>query len=60
MGRGIERREILRIDIDRNDFIGRLSTLAQDGAVAIQKKIIPDTLETVLIRDATRNWSAAD
>jgi REP element-mobilizing transposase RayT len=35
MGRGIERREIFRSDIDRNDFIGRLSTLAQDGAMEI-------------------------
>ena len=35
MGRGIERREIFRTDIDRNDFIGRLSTLAQDGAMEI-------------------------
>ncbi len=35
MGRGIERREIFRSDIDRNDFIGRLSTLARDGAMEI-------------------------
>jgi hypothetical protein len=35
MGRGIERREIFRSDIDRNDFIGRLSALTRDGAMAI-------------------------
>ena len=35
MGRGIERREIFRCDIDRNDFIDRLSTLAQDSAMEI-------------------------
>jgi len=35
MGRGIERREIFRNDIDRNDFIDRLSILAQDGAMEI-------------------------
>ena len=35
MGRGIEQREIFRSDIDRNDLIGRLSTLAQDGAMEI-------------------------
>jgi len=35
MGRGIERRKIFLSDIDRNDFIGRLSSLAQDGAMEI-------------------------
>ncbi len=35
MGRGIERREILHSDIDRNDFINRLSTLAKGGAMEI-------------------------
>ncbi len=35
MGRGIERRKILLNDIDRNDFIDRLSVLAQDGAMEI-------------------------
>jgi len=35
MARGIERREIFCSDIDRNDFIDRLSTLAQDGAMEI-------------------------
>jgi len=45
MGRGIERRKIFLSNTDRNDFIGRLSTLGQDGA-------------KVLIRAAGRNWSA--
>ena len=31
MGRGIERKKIFFSDIDRKDFIGRLSALAQDG-----------------------------
>ena len=35
MGRGIERRKIFLSDIDRNDFIGRLSALARDGAMEI-------------------------
>lgn len=35
MGRGIERRKIFLSNIDRNDFIGRLSALAQDGAMEI-------------------------
>ena len=35
MGRGIERRKIFLSDRDRNDFIGRLSALAKDGAVEI-------------------------
>ncbi len=35
MGRGIERRKIFRSDIDRNDFTGRLSALAKDGAMEI-------------------------
>ena len=32
MGRSIERREIFHSDIDRNNFIGRLSTLAAVNA----------------------------
>jgi len=35
MGRGIERRKIFLSDIDCNDFIDRLSALAQDGAMEI-------------------------
>ena len=35
MGRGIERSKIFRSDIDRNDFIERMSTLTQDGAMDI-------------------------
>ena len=35
MGRGIERREIFLSDTDRNDFIGRMATLAEDGAMEI-------------------------
>ncbi len=35
MGRGIEGRKIFHSDIDRNDFIDRLSTMAQDGAMEI-------------------------
>jgi len=35
MGRGIERRKIFLSNIDRNDFIGRLSALAKDGAMEI-------------------------
>ena len=35
MGRGIERRKIFRGDSDRNDFIDRLSALAQKAALEI-------------------------
>jgi len=35
MGRGIEGSKIFLSDIDRNDFIDRLSTKAQDGAMEI-------------------------
>jgi putative transposase len=35
MGRGIERRKIFLSDIDRNDFISRLSSLVQVGALEI-------------------------
>jgi len=35
MGRGVDRRKIFLSDIDRNDFIARLSALAQDGAMEI-------------------------
>jgi len=35
MGRGIEGSKIYLSDIDRNDFIDRLSTMAQDGAMEI-------------------------
>ncbi|MFC1886157.1 transposase [Thermodesulfobacteriota bacterium] len=35
IGRGIERRKIFLSDIDRNDFIDRLSALTQDGAMEI-------------------------
>jgi REP element-mobilizing transposase RayT len=35
MGRGIERRKIFLNDIDRNDFIDRLSALARDRAMEI-------------------------
>jgi putative transposase len=35
MGRGIERKKIFLNDTDRDDFIGRLSALAQDGAMEI-------------------------
>jgi putative transposase len=35
MGRGIERRKIFLSDIDCNDFISRLSSLVQVGALEI-------------------------
>ncbi|MBW2602995.1 MAG: transposase [Deltaproteobacteria bacterium] len=35
MDLGIERKNIFLIDIDRNDFIGRLSSLAQAGGIEI-------------------------
>ena len=35
MGRGIEGREIFHSDIDRNDFINRLSALTRDAAMEI-------------------------
>jgi len=35
MGRGIERRKIFRSDSDRSDFIERLSSLSQEGAMEV-------------------------
>ena len=35
MGRGIEGRKIFHSDIDRNDFINRLSALTRDAAMEI-------------------------
>ena len=35
MGRGIERKKIFYNDIDRNDFIERLASLAVNGAIDI-------------------------
>jgi len=35
MGRGIERRDIFLSDSDREDFIGRLSLMAQEGALDV-------------------------
>ncbi len=35
MGRGIERKKIFYNDMDRNDFIDRLASLAIDGAMEI-------------------------
>jgi len=35
MGRGIERKKIFYSDIDRNDFIDRLASLALDKAMGI-------------------------
>jgi len=35
MGRGIEKREIFFIDVDRHDFIDRLAGLSDDGAMDI-------------------------
>ena len=35
MGRGIERKKIFISDTDRNDFLNRLSALAEDGAMEI-------------------------
>lgn len=37
MGRDIERRKIFHSDINRNDFIGRLSALAQEGGMEIRQ-----------------------
>jgi putative transposase len=35
MGQGIEKRKIFISDTDRNDFLNRLSALAEDGAMEI-------------------------
>ena len=35
MGRGIERKKIFYSDIDRNDFIDRLASLAIDGVLEV-------------------------
>jgi len=37
MGRGIERKEIFTNDTDRNDFIDRLTALAEEGAMDVAK-----------------------
>ncbi|PQP34311.1 transposase, partial [Desulfobacteraceae bacterium SEEP-SAG9] len=40
MGRGTEKRKIFRNDRDRNDFIGRLSTLTPGGAMEINAWVL--------------------
>ena len=35
MGRGVERKPILLNNVDRNDFINRLSDLVKEGAIDI-------------------------
>ncbi len=44
MGRGIERRDIFLSDKDRNDFITRLATLAQQGDLDVYAwALLPNT-----------------
>jgi REP element-mobilizing transposase RayT len=57
MGRGIERRKIFFSDIDRNDFIGRLSALAQDGAMEIYAWVLMPNHFHILCK--TKNLSLA-
>ena len=47
IGRGIEKRKIFLSDTDRNDFIDRLSALAQAGTMEIYAWALmwPDILE---------------
>jgi hypothetical protein len=35
MGRGLERRAIFKDDTDRKDFVARLATLAESGALTV-------------------------
>jgi len=57
MGRGIERRKIFLNDIDRNDFIDRLSSLAQDGAMEIYAWVLMPNHFHLLCK--TKNLSLA-
>jgi putative transposase len=57
MGRGIERRKIFLSDIDRNDFIGRLSALAQDRAMEIYAWVLMPNHFHILCK--TKNLSLA-
>ena len=47
MGRGIEQKKIFLSDMDRNDFIGRLSALGQDGAMAVILPIASSSLKNL-------------
>jgi REP-associated tyrosine transposase len=57
MGRGIERRKIFLSDIDRNDFIDRLSALAQNGAFEIYAWVLMPNHFHLLCK--TKNLSLA-
>jgi REP element-mobilizing transposase RayT len=57
MGRGIERRKIFLTDIDLNDFIGRLSEFAQDGAMDIYAWVLMPNHFHLLCK--TKNLSLA-
>jgi len=57
MGRGIERRKIFLSDIDCNDFIDRLSALAQDGAMEIYAWVLMPNHFHILCK--TKNLSLA-
>jgi len=57
MGRGIERRQLFLSDTDRNDFIGRLSALAQDDAIEIYAWVLMPNHFHMLCK--TKNLSLA-
>ncbi|RLB80377.1 MAG: hypothetical protein DRH24_10770 [Deltaproteobacteria bacterium] len=57
MGRGIERKKIFVSDTDRNDFIDRLSALAQDGAMEIYAWVLMPNHFHLLCK--TKNLSLA-
>jgi putative transposase len=57
MGRGIGRKKIFLNDTDRNDFIGRLSALTQDGAMEIYAWVLMPNHFHILCK--TKNLSLA-
>jgi len=50
MGRGIERKKIFYSDIDRNDFIDRLASLAVNDAMEIYAWVLMQNHFHLLIR----------
>jgi putative transposase len=57
MGRGIERKKIFYSDIDRNDFIDRLASLAMDGTMEIYAWVLMPNHFHLLCK--TKNLSLA-
>ncbi len=53
MGRGIERKERFYNDTDRSDFIDRLATLVEEGAMDVYAWVLTPNIFTFSARLAT-------